>query len=122
MRYSNGYSHSSSAIGVYPIAPSKTSSRWMMTTFTCSTRNCCTRNIPSPMTLVEVSSGLASLEESKNQPLLNQHSRLQPSKTYLPKPNYPPHITHQKPNVVNSPSCSATSLIPPHSPASSIPK
>src|SRR5215510_14025765 len=92
MRYSNEYSNSSSGIGVYPIEPSKSSSRWMMIALTCSRRNCFTRNIPLPMTMAEVSSGLVHLEESKNQPLLRQHNRLQPSKTNLPKPNHPPNI------------------------------
>src|SRR5215471_6954311 len=104
MRYSNGYSHSSSGIGVYPIEPSKSSSRWMMTALTCSRRNCFTRNIPSPMTMAEVSSGLVNLEESKNQPLLSQYTSLQPSKTNLPKLNHSPHIAHQK--VVIYKSCS----------------
>src|SRR5215475_4365305 len=101
MRYSNGYSHSSSGIGVYPIEPSKSSSSWMMTASTCSRRNCFTRNIPSPMTMAEVSSGRVHLEEPKNQPLLRQHNSLQPSKTNLPKLNHPPNIAHQKPNAVN---------------------
>src|SRR5215467_5609081 len=112
MRYSNGYSNSSSGIGVYPIEPSKSSSSWMMSALTCSRRNCCTRNIPSPMTMAEVSSGLVNLVESENQPLVSQHHSLQPSKTNLPKPNHPPNIAHRKPNVVNSPSCSATWSIP----------
>jgi hypothetical protein len=60
-------------------------------------------NIPSPMTMAEVSSGLMNLEESKHQPLLSQHNSLQPSKTNLPKPNHPLTIAHQKPNAANSP-------------------
>src|SRR5215467_16020457 len=101
MRYSNGCSNSSSGIGVYPIEPSKSSSRWMMIALTCSRRNCCTRNIPSPMIMAEVSSGLVNLEESKHQPLVSQHNSLQPSKTNLPKPNHPPHIAHQTPKDGN---------------------
>src|SRR5919198_1032570 len=101
MRYSNGYSNSSSGIGVYPIEPSKSSSRWMMSALTCSRRNCCTRNIPSPMTRAEVSSGLVHLEESKHQPLLSQPNSLQPSTTNLPKPNHPPNIAPPKLNVDN---------------------
>src|SRR2546425_4065543 len=103
MRSSNRYSNSSSGIGVYPIEPSKSSSSWMMTALTCSRRNFFTLNIPSPMTMAEVSSGLVNLEESKNQPLLSQHNSVQPRKTNLPKPNHQPTITHQKPNVANSP-------------------
>src|SRR5215510_1287310 len=72
-----------------PIEPSKSSSSWMMSALTCSRRNCFTRNIPSPMTMAEVSSGLGHLAESKHQPLLSQHNNLQPSKTNLPKPNHP---------------------------------
>src|SRR5215831_16544046 len=102
MRYSNGYSNSSSGIGVYPIEPSKSSSSWMMTALTYSRRNCFTRNILSPMTMAEVSSGLVNLEEPKNQPLLRQPNSLQPSKINLPKLNHPPHSAHQTPNVVNS--------------------
>src|SRR5215467_15040273 len=94
----------------------------MMTALTCSRRNCFTRNIPSPMIMAEVSSGLVHLEESKNQPLLSQHNRLQPSKTNLPKPNHPPNIAHQKPKDGNSRSCSVTSWTPPNSPPSSTPK
>src|SRR5262245_17797943 len=97
MRYSNGSSHSSSDIGVYPIEPSKSSLRWMMTVLPCSRRNCFTRNIPSPMTMAGVSSGLVNLEESKNQPLLSQHHSLQPGKPNLPKPNHPSNIAHQQP-------------------------
>src|SRR5215831_13191682 len=103
MKCSNGYSNSSSGISVYPIEPSKSSSRWMMIALTCSRRNCFTRNIPSPMTMAEVSSGLVHLEESENQPLLSQHNTLQPSQINLPKLNHPPNIAPQKPNVVNSP-------------------
>src|SRR6516165_8124931 len=102
MRYSNGYSNSSSGIGVYPIEPSKSSSRWMMTALPCSRRNCFTRNILSPMTMAEVSSGLVHLEESKHQPLLSPPNRLQPSTTNLPKPNHPPNIAHQKLNADSS--------------------
>src|SRR5215831_4969087 len=93
-----------------------------MTALTSSRRNFFTRNILSPMTMAEVSSGLVHLEESKHQPLLSQPNCLQPSKTNLPKPHHPPNIVHQKPNVVNSPSCSATWSIPPNSPANLIPK
>src|SRR5262249_10125042 len=103
MRYSNGYSNSSSGIGVYPIEPSKSSSRWMMTALTCSRTNCCTRNNPSQMIMAEVSSGLVHLEESKNQPLLRHHNSLQPSPINLPTLNHPPNLAPQKPNVVNSP-------------------
>src|SRR5262249_2544784 len=102
MRSSNGYSNSSSGIGVYPIEPSKSSSSWMMTALTCSRRNCCTRNIPSPMIMAEVSSGLVHLEESENQPLLSQPNCLQPSKINLPKLNHPPNTAHKKHNVANS--------------------
>src|SRR5215831_4651389 len=70
------------------------------------------RNIPSPMTMAEVSSGLVHLEESKNQSLLSQHNSLQPSKINLLILNHPPNLAHQKPNVVNSPSCSVTWSIP----------
>src|SRR5215510_15372647 len=101
MRYSNGFSNSSSGIGVYPIEPSKSSSRWMMIALTCSRRNCFTRNIPSPMIMAEVSSGLVHLEESKNQPLLSQHNSLQPSQINLPKPNHPLNISHQTLNVAS---------------------
>jgi hypothetical protein len=101
MRYSNGYSNFSSDIGVYPIEPSKSNSSWMMTALTCSRRNFFTRNILSPMTMAEVSSGLVNLE-SKHQPLLSQHHSLQPSKINLPTLNHPPNHTPQKLNAVNS--------------------
>src|SRR5215470_1434535 len=94
----------------------------MMIALTCSRRNCCTRNIPSPMITAEVSSGLVHLEESKNQPLLSQHNSLQPSKTSLPKPNHPPNNAHQTPKDGNSRSCFVTSWTPRNSPASLIPK
>src|SRR5262249_38018057 len=93
-----------------------------MTALTCSRRNCFTRNIPSPMIMAEVSSGPVHLEESKNQPLLSQHNRLQPSKTTLLKPSHPLNIAPQKQNAANSPSCSVISWTPPSSPANSIPK
>src|SRR6516165_4993791 len=95
-----------------PTVHSKSSSSWMMTALTCSRRNCCTRNIPSPMTTAEVSSGLGNLEESENQLLLSQHNSLQPSKINLPKLNHPPNLAHQKPNAANSLSCSVIWWIP----------
>src|SRR5262245_26403733 len=94
----------------------------MMTALTCSRRNCFARNIPSPMIMAEVSSGLVNLEESENQPLVSQHNSLQPSKTNLPKPNHPLNIAHQKLNAVNLPSCYEIWSIPPSSHPNSTPK
>src|SRR5215471_16873701 len=90
MRYSNGYSNSSSGIGVYPIEHSKSSSSWMTTALTCSRRNSSTSSTLPETRTGECWYGLEgprSLHLPQRQPLHHRCNRSSRNKTYRHKSN-----------------------------------
>src|SRR5262249_40566148 len=87
---------------------------------------CSSRTLWS-ITMAAVWSGLVHLKHNQReyQPLyLPRHpNRLPPRKSHRPRLHlYQPSIVYRKPNVANSPSCSATWSIRPSCPRSSTPK